>query len=241
MTIIFPMAGLSSRFAKAGYKLPKYMLTLKNKSVFQRAVESFENFFNKNKILFIYRNIENSKEFIKEECMKMKLEFYECCELKSQTKGQAHTVMLGIKKAKIDPNESILIFNIDTFHPDFTLPKELDFSKIDGYLEVFKADGEQWSFVKADKKGLVLQTAEKQRISELCSSGLYYFKRAKDFERIFKEIWQKNELVKNEFYIAPMYNYLIKEGADIRCFEVDSTELIFCGTPLEYETLKQNL
>ncbi|EDP5628571.1 capsular biosynthesis protein, partial [Campylobacter jejuni] len=29
MIIIFPMAGLSSRFTKAGYDKPKYMLDLK--------------------------------------------------------------------------------------------------------------------------------------------------------------------------------------------------------------------
>lgn len=40
MIIIFPMAGLSSRFAKAGYDKPKYMLDLKGNSVFFHAVNS---------------------------------------------------------------------------------------------------------------------------------------------------------------------------------------------------------
>lgn len=43
MIIIFPMAGLSSRFAKAGYDKPKYMLDLKGNSVFFHAVNSFKN------------------------------------------------------------------------------------------------------------------------------------------------------------------------------------------------------
>ncbi|EDP5982441.1 capsular biosynthesis protein, partial [Campylobacter jejuni] len=38
MIIIFPMAGLSSRFTKAGYDKPKYMLDLKGNSVFFHAV-----------------------------------------------------------------------------------------------------------------------------------------------------------------------------------------------------------
>ena len=39
--IVIPMAGLSSRFTKAGYTKPKYMLPLAGKSVFAHSIESF--------------------------------------------------------------------------------------------------------------------------------------------------------------------------------------------------------
>lgn len=55
MIIIFPMAGLSSRFAKAGYDKPKYMLDLKGNSVFFHAVNSFKKYF---KILNLFLCIE---------------------------------------------------------------------------------------------------------------------------------------------------------------------------------------
>lgn len=38
-----------------------------------------------------------------------------------------------------------------------------------------------------------------------------------------------------------MYNYLIKKGADIRCYKIALQDIIFCGTPKEYETLKQKM
>ena len=38
------MAGLSSRFAKAGYKVPKYMLDIDGNSVFYHAVSSFKRY-----------------------------------------------------------------------------------------------------------------------------------------------------------------------------------------------------
>ncbi|ELZ6526290.1 capsular biosynthesis protein, partial [Campylobacter jejuni] len=56
MIIIFPMAGLSSRFAKAGYDKPKYMLDLKGNSVFFHAVNSFKKYFKDFKFLFVYRD-----------------------------------------------------------------------------------------------------------------------------------------------------------------------------------------
>lgn len=239
MTIIFPMAGLSSRFTKAGYDKPKYMLDVDGHTVFFHAVSSFKNYSKECKILFIYRDIKNTKEFIKSECVTMGIDFYECIELDKETEGQAHTVQLGLEKANIDDNESILIFNIDTFRPNFTLPKELEFKTVDGYLEVFEAAGDHWSFVlpENENSNKVIKTTEKDRISSLCSSGLYFFKRTQDFRNVFKEIVQKDDRSKNEYYIAPMYNYLIKEGKDIRYSKISLDEIIFCGTPDEYEQL----
>jgi len=239
MTIIFPMAGLSSRFVKVGYNKPKYMLPLKEHTVFYEAVYGFKNYFNSCKILFICRDIQDTEIFIKNQCQYMGLENYDIVILKSETEGQAHTVSLGLEIAKIDNNEEILIFNIDTFRPNFLLPKELDFSTIDGYLEVFEAKGEHWSFVLPESKNSnrVIKTAEKERISSLCSSGLYYFKMASEFQRIFNKMIEKSDKIKNEFYIAPMYNYLINEGKDIRYSKISLDEIIFCGTPDEYERL----
>lgn len=46
--IVIPMAGLSRRFAEAGYAQPKYMLPLPGGSVFAHAVGSFREYFDKN-------------------------------------------------------------------------------------------------------------------------------------------------------------------------------------------------
>lgn len=98
MTIIFPMAGLSSRFIKMGYTLPKYMLNLEEKSVFSWVLEGFRAYFKTSHFLFIYRDIHHTKEFIKQECQKLNLKNYQSVELDSPTLGQAHTVALGLEK-----------------------------------------------------------------------------------------------------------------------------------------------
>ncbi len=243
MTIVFPMAGLSSRFAKAGYTKPKYMLEVDENSVFFHAVNSFKKYFDSCNILFIYRDINNTKSFIENECLKMGVHSYELVELKEATEGQAHTVYLGLEDRKIKDDEDILIFNIDTFRPNFTLPSELDFNSLDGYLEVFEAEGEHWSFVlpENEKSNKVIKTTEKERISNLCSSGLYYFKYSKDFKDVFNLLIRKQDKSKNEYYIAPMYNYLIKGNKDIRYSKILLNEIIFCGTPDEYLLLKAKI
>ena len=242
MTLIFPMAGLSSRFANAGYTKPKYMLDLNGNSVFAHVISGFKAYFNTIQFLFVYRDIQDTKRFIQQECKKISLEKYQSIELDQETLGQAHTTFLGIQKANISDNESILIFNIDTFRPNFSLPTQFDLQKIDGYLEVFESEGNQWSFVLPSNQKLckVAKTAEKERISNLCSSGLYYFKKSEDFKNIFKIMQRNRDFTKNELYIAPMYNYLIEKGGDVRYYKISLEEIVFCGTPQEYERLIKN-
>lgn len=241
MKIVFPMAGLSSRFTKAGFDKPKYMLGVDNNTVFYHAINSFKRYFKEHEFLFIFRDIRDTDSFIDEECHKLGLKNYTAVCLDEPTDGQAETVFIGLKKANIADSESILIFNIDTFRPNFKLPEKLDLTEIDGYLEVFEAEGSHWSFVlpESSNSNKVIKTTEKDRISPLCSSGLYYFKEAKDYFVTFEKIVRSDDRTKNEFYIAPMYNYLIKQGKDIRYNQISLNEIIFCGTPNEYESVKK--
>lgn len=241
MRIVFPMAGLSSRFTKAGFDKPKYMLDVDNSTVFYHAINSFKQYFNEHEFLFVFRDIQNTENFINEECQKLGLKNYKAVSLSQPTDGQAETVFIGLKKANVSESESILVFNIDTFRPDFELPQDLALANIDGYLEVFEAEGEHWSFVlpESGDSNKVLKTTEKDRISSLCSSGLYYFREAKDYFNTFEKVIETNDRTKNEFYIAPMYNYLIKQGKDIRYAQISLDEIVFCGTPDEYQAVKK--
>ena len=52
---IIPMAGLSSRFFKAGYTKPKYQLDLNGESIFAWSVKSFVQYFKSDKFIFHLR------------------------------------------------------------------------------------------------------------------------------------------------------------------------------------------
>jgi hypothetical protein len=243
--IVFPMAGLSRRFTLAGYKVPKYMLDAGGKTLFQHSVESFAEYFDRIPFLFIARNINETGDFIIEECKHMGISNYEIAMLDTPTKGQAETVFLGVKKASLPPDTPLTIFNIDTFRQKFSFPKELDLDNIDGYLEVFIGSGKNWSYVKpiSPDSNRVAETAEKREISQFCCTGLYHFSKLEQFEEAFnsycqipQENWDAQEL-----YVAPMYNQLINKGSDIRFHVIDADRVIFCGTPDEYNAFVANI
>lgn len=236
--IVIPMAGLSSRFYKAGYTKPKYMLQLDKKSLFNHSVESFKSYFETEKFIFIIRDIQDTKNFVTQKANQLGIKNFEIATLSEPTRGQAETVAIGLKNYE-ESGSKLTIFNIDTFRPNFTYPNLESIE--DGYLEVFCGEGNNWSYVRPIKKGetRVELTAEKKVISNLCCTGLYHFSRAKDFFTSYKnylslpsEEWEKGEL-----YIAPLYNHLIQKGRKIHFKLIDRDEVIFCGTPSEYEDL----
>nr|QOS18737.1 hypothetical protein VP315_00011 [Vibrio parahaemolyticus] len=230
---------MSSRFFKAGYDRPKYMLEAHGKTLFEHSVESFKSYFFECQFLFIIKDQYQTKEFVEAKAKKMGIKRFYIVSLSEDTRGQGETVALGLEKFKSstgDYDGAITIFNIDTFRPGFNFPQIIN--HCNGYLEVFEGDGNNWSFAEPESKNStkVIRTAEKKAISNLCSTGLYYFdsidlyfEAYETYKSMPKENWEKGEL-----YIAPMYNCLIENGYDIHYDKITREDVIFCGVPDEY-------
>lgn len=235
--IVIPMAGLSSRFFKAGFEKPKYMLEAHGKTLFDFAVSSFIRYFASEKFVFIVKSVYETPKFVDDHAKKLGIKNYEIVILDHDTRGQADTVYLALRKLG-DISEPITIFNIDTYRPCFNHPDFID--SCDGYLEVFNGEGEHWSFAKPNhasgSDNLVEETAEKKRISDLCSTGLYYFSSTVDFLEAFQKAASrpKSEWPKGELYLAPIYNMLIKDGKKIKYQLINQKDVVFFGTPDEY-------
>ena len=105
------MAGLSRRFTEAGFNLPKYMLYVRNKSLFNLAVSSFGSYFKTEKFIFIARDVYGTKEFIIKECEILGISSFEIVILNELTRGQAETVYLGLMESDLEDTEPILILN----------------------------------------------------------------------------------------------------------------------------------
>lgn len=231
--IVIPMLGLSSRFFSAGYTRPKYQLDLHGRSVFAHAVCSFERYFASERFVFLVRGDHDGPRFVAAELARLGIRDSAVQVFDHDTSGQAETVYLGLRD---EPAEApLFIFNIDTFRPGYRKPDFI--AGCDGYLEVFEAPGEHWSFVDPGADGRVLRTTEKERISSLCSDGLYYFRSRELFDQAFVEARERGLKVRGEYYVAPLYNLLIGRGADIRYQQVPRSAVVLCGTPEEYRAL----
>jgi dTDP-glucose pyrophosphorylase len=232
------MAGLGSRFRKAGYDVPKYQIEALGKTLFEWSMESLEGYKSPdNKYIFIVRKEDESEQFIRETCQKLGINDVVVVGLDYLTDGQATTAMLG--KDYWDKDSELMIYNIDTYVEAGQMKRE-DVAG-DGYIPCFHAEGEHWSFVRLSEEQKAVEVREKERISDNCTLGAYYFKTCGLYEQIYNEYYSSDEkLEKGEKYVAPLYNYMIGKGMDIRISIVDYDKVHVLGTPEELDDFVAN-
>ncbi len=236
--IVFPMAGMSRRFTEAGYDRPKYMLEAHGRTLFGHAVGGFHRLFASEPFLFILRDVQGTAEFVRAEVERLGIADARIAVLEAPTSGQAETVALGLRQAGVPAEASCTIFNIDTFRWDFAHPPGLDLATVDGYLEVFRGEGANWSYVKpVPGTDRVAETTEKVPVSDLCCTGLYHFRTAGLFLGAYGAFagGEAAAMGLKELYVAPMYNRLIAQGREIRLARVDPRHVTFGGVPAEYD------
>jgi choline kinase len=232
------MAGKSQRFRDAGYTIPKYKIELKGKTIFEWSMESLEDFRRQtDRYIFITRLEDQARDFIVEACGKLGISNYEILELDYDTDGQATTCL--VSKSLWDSSQPLFIYNIDTYVEAGNIQRS-DL-RGNGTIPCFNALGDHWSFVKCDEMGRAVQVTEKQRISDNCSIGAYYFKSGSMFESLYNTCFSDEaNLVNKEKYIAPMYNYLIRDLGDVYMSQLTKEAVHCLGTPKEVEAFLKN-
>ena len=228
--LVFPMAGKSQRFINEGYITKKYALPLWGETVLHWVLKPFaKNLIEK--IIFVGLEDLDDK-YLSNECSRLGIKDYEIIKLIHETKGQAETVYLGTLKHEADM-ERLYIFNIDTVLKEFNYVSSSD--DTDGYIDVTTVDGDHWSFANIDQSDRVLEVAEKIRISDWCSNGLYYFKKLSYFRESYLMTEKEKKTINGEYYIAPLFNELIRGGRVVKVRKMSHTNMVSCGTPAEYK------
>lgn len=239
--IVIPMAGLSRRFARAGYLQPKYMLPLGGRTLFAHAVASFRAYFASESFLFVGLRDADVEAFVGRECRGLGVRDWRLELLDAPTAGQAETVERGLAQAEVAQKAAITVFNIDTVRPGYRRPSASWAAASDGYLEVFRGGGANWSYVAPEPgspEPLARRVAEKQPISDLCCTGLYHFTCAGDF--LWSLDQERARPSAPELYVAPLYNHLIDRGARIHYNLIGVDDVVFSGVPAEYEAERED-
>jgi UDP-N-acetylglucosamine diphosphorylase / glucose-1-phosphate thymidylyltransferase / UDP-N-acetylgalactosamine diphosphorylase / glucosamine-1-phosphate N-acetyltransferase / galactosamine-1-phosphate N-acetyltransferase len=228
MNVILPMAGRGNRFSNLGYKIPKPFIEIHGKQMFLWALKSIER-INVSKLIVIvledHINVYKIDELLQSHCNYK----YQIVTIQNVTEGQLCTVMAA--EPFINKEHGILIISSDTLvisNIDETINNEN--LHAEGIISTMISEvGNNWSFVKLDEFENVLEVAEKNRISNHISTGLYYFKKTNLFFDYANKLIQKNIRVNGEFYIIPVYGLMLKDNLEIRV--AHSSQMWDMGNP----------
>lgn len=236
INVVIPMAGLGSRFSKAGYTTIKPLIKVLDKQMVEWAVQSFSFLPISFQLIFIILQ-EHETQYNLSSTLKQ----YFGGSIKIiitpyLTRGQAETVFLA--KDEIDNFNRLFIFNCDTYSLMPALWSHILHEEPDGTLVCFKATDPRYSYAAIGKNGYVTETAEKKVISNYASNGLYYFRHGYYFIDAFTKTQNQNTQNNSELYIAPLYNELIRLGKKVSISL--TTENWVLGTPEEKDYFEKN-
>lgn len=229
-TIAITMAGMGSRFAKAGYTRPKYEIMAMGRPLFDWSMLSLTAFRDAGWTFhFIVRDGLDASDYISSRTGPLGIKDYRISAVAELTDGQATTAMLSAEVAAADL--PFAIYNIDTFvAPGAMIPPTA--GQCAGWMPCFCAPGDGWSFARTDATGKVVEVREKVRISDQATLGLYWFDSAAHYAHLYDSYYSVTENEeKGERYVAPLYNALIDAGERVEIDIIAMADVGMLGTP----------
>jgi NDP-sugar pyrophosphorylase family protein len=220
LKIIIPIAGTSELFEKAGFPYPKPLIEINGVPMIQLVIERTNAIKIPHQLVFILKE-EDVLKFHLDNTLKLLSSNCEIVKLKNETKGALCSILMAIDK--IESNDSLLILNGDQII-------DSDFGQIINYFDkeeaqvgivTFNSIHPRWSFVKIENNQ-VIQTAEKNPISNNAIAGYYYFKNADDFFKCAFECILKDVQLDGKFYISPVINEYVLKNKKVLNYSIEN-------------------
>lgn len=227
--VVVPMAGLGSRFTKAGYMVPKPFIPVFGKPMIQWVIDNMKvhpEIYGEVavespwtlKFHFIVQQAHLDAYNFDALCKSCDLD-YTITPITSVTEGAACSVLLA--KEHINNGEPLVIVNSDQFleWDQNEFYRALCNAEYDGCISVFEQNNLEdikWSYSQIDSKGIVTEVAEKKYISNWATTGIYGWHRGSDYVRYAERMIAKDIRVNGEFYVCPVYNEAITSGGVFR-------------------------
>ena len=238
--LIIPAAGLGSRFRAAGINTPKPLISVLGIPMIGWVIANFE-LTPTDEIWIISR---------KEDCLPVEKDSFisknnnpiHFIELDGVTDGAATSLMYALDQ--IPDEEAVLSANSDQFISS-NIVEFMDlvrYGNCEGQILTMNATDSKWSYVERNSEGQVVNVVEKVRISDEATVGVYGWKSANLAKKAIKAMKEDKLTVNGEYYVAPSYTYLIKQGGRVGTFNVGDVELDVhgLGTPEDLDLFLLN-
>jgi dTDP-glucose pyrophosphorylase len=237
MAIVIPMAGLGSRFATEGYRLPKPLIPVSGEPMIFSVIEDLPESDN---WIFIVRE-EHVEEYDIDTLLRSKVPDAEIVAVGETTEGQVCTTMLA--EPYLDTNEELLIAACDhgLLYDDSEFQELRSRDDVDAIAWTFteqrslELHPESWGWCELDEDGeTIVGMSVKTPISDdpyhdHAITGAFYFDRAADFLDAAELMIDADHRVNGEFYADHIPTYLRRMNKRSVTFDVDL--YISWGTP----------
>jgi dTDP-glucose pyrophosphorylase len=222
LKIIIPLAGNSDLYYNEGYLYPKPIIDINGKTMIEHVIENTNKLNIEFQYIFIIKD-EDATKYHLDNILKIIAPNSQIIKLKHNTKGALCSIMMSIDFFTED--ESMLILNGDQI-------LNIDFGKVHSQWEnmlvdvgvvTFKSVHPRWSFVRIENDDII-ESAEKNPISDDAIAGYYYFKSSNLFFKLAYEVINNNVTSDNNFYVSSIINQYILENKKVKNIRIENSD-----------------
>lgn len=222
INIVIPIAATRLEDENEVFQYPLPLVEILGKSLIEYSLDVFECLNEPKRFTFVLKE-KDCKKYHLDSSLKLLVPECSIVKLSGNTRGSICSVLMSIHL--LDMNSECIITNYDQFI-DYDISKALNYfrkAKADGGLITFNSIHPRWSFVSVNNDD-VIQTAEKNPISNLAIAGFYYFKRFSDFvDGAFKSI-QFDENYRNNYFTSSVFNQMILSSKLIKNYTIPKNQ-----------------
>lgn len=232
LSLVMPMAGRGSRFARAGHSLPKPLVDLFGKPFFWWATESVVRAVPVAELVFVVLR-EHVDAFGIDAEIRALYPDARLVVIDDVTKGAAETARLGIEA--LEGPGSIAVNDCD--HA-FACPgieglvADLQ-DETEAALVTFRADSPNFSYARLAEDGSVSGTVEKQVVSPFAIAGCYLFAGPEAFQTAYARF--REDCPYDELFLSGVIDQIAVRGGHVGLLEL-ARHFPF-GTPEEMALL----
>lgn len=241
LKIIIPLAGSSELFANAGYYYPKPLIEINGRTMIDWVVQNPSAISREHQFIFIIKE-EDALRFHLDNTLKLISPGSEIVKIKKTARGGLCSTLMAIDK--ISEGDSLLILNGDqVINTDFeATDKNWQQENTDVGILTFRSVHPRWSYARIEN-GVVVQTAEKNPISNNAIAGYYYFHHASFFFEMAYESIKNDEQIDGNFFISSVINQYVLRNKAVKASSINVEDYHSFYSPqmlAEYERAHNN-
>ena len=240
--LLFPMAGLGSRFQKEGYEMPKPLIEVSGKPM---AVQALMDLPLTDKQKFVLREDMHAVNLLKEALQK-NVTNAEFSILNHMTDGQASTCVEGANGLSMNEPVTIAACDNGMIYDSDLFISLMDSNDVDvivwaarGYPGAIR-NPEMYGWIDADETGVIQDVSVKKSLSDPKTDpivvGAFTFKKMSNFLHSVEKMKDRGGKINGEYYVDTAINDAISLGLRCVLFEIDY--YICWGTPNDLRTFE---
>lgn len=217
-TILTAAADSRPVFQSAGFHLPRPLIRLRGAPIIISAISSY---CSAAASAVVAINELEQQDWPIRETIHQAFPRVRVMEVPSAVKGALATAV--ISAGPLDRAKPVVVAAGDSSITGGIAPAIHWFQERDlaGGTIVFRAQEPRWSYVVTDDVGRVTQIVEKQVVSELATTGVFYFRSLAQFLDAAKWCFLNRASTQGQYYVSAALNYLLMEGHSVGFMEIE--------------------